>query len=695
MFRAVSNMPIFRRLFIAFTLTTVIPGVVIVLLGTFFLNTLEAQGQAVKTSFEAQNTASSQQISLQRMNALLETRFAQIYASKGEGEAASALNASGVLIARDIQNRKSLFDKTLEIYQQKFAVATSDNMKSIRTILLSDDPNNKTIIDQQQAALNRVIEKKEWEKYQQAQGKVLALLEQVESNDPAITFRKAYDALVEARQLFVPLKNSWQNVADSAVTIGTTVTNVGPSQTQPILLFTTTAFLFTILVIIATGYIINLTITQPLHHLALLTRRISRGDTSARAVIHGKDEICLVASSMNNMLDDIVRLIQETQTRHTLLQAQVEKLVSEVSEVGEGDLRIQAEVNTDDLGVLADSFNYMIEELGNLIVRVKILAKEVEKSTTQGFDHMAQLVENSDQQLKQIATATIEVETMATSSRHVAERSYALYSHAREARRSAHESRNTVRQTVTGMDHIHENVQSTAVKVQLLGERSREINNIVEVISSIAHQTNRLALDAAIQAAMAGEHGKGFGAVAADIRRLAERTKEQATIITRLVRNVLEDIDSVAISMSETEQETSRGTVLAQEVGTSLEAIFPLIEQQANEIETINQMTSQQLQSSRAVVQIMHNFSDATQQNSMSTREVSHLMEHIARLAEELLASVEAFKLREDQNYYVANADNFNATLTQEPEDTLSISNMVRVISSSMQSSEDTRAQPY
>jgi methyl-accepting chemotaxis protein len=231
--------------------------------------------------------------------------------------------------------------------------------------------------------------------------------------------------------------------------------------------------------------------------------------------------------------------------------------------------------------------------------------------------------------------------------------------------------------------------------VQLLGERSREINNIVEVISSIAHQTNRLALDAAIQAAMAGEHGKGFGAVAADIRRLAERTKEQATIITRLVRNVLEDIDSVAISMSETEQETSRGTVLAQEVGTSLEAIFPLIEQQANEIETINQMTSQQLQSSRAVVQIMHNFSDATQQNSMSTREVSHLMEHIARLAEELLASVEAFKLREDQNYYVANADNFNATLTQEPEDTLSISNMVRVISSSMQSSEDTRAQPY
>src|SRR5438309_9311177 len=131
------------------------------------------------------------------------------------------------------------------------------------------------------------------------------------------------------------------------------------------------------------------------------------------------------------------------------------------------------------------------------------------------------------------------------------------------------------------MGRINENVHETATKVHTLGERSRAIDEIVTAIGGIAHQTNRLALDAAIQAAMAGDNGKGFGAVAADIRRLAERSKEQTNIITRIVRNVLEDINTAALAMSETERETSLGTQLAQEAGRSLEAIFPVVERQA------------------------------------------------------------------------------------------------------------------
>src|SRR5260221_5132622 len=124
------------------------------------------------------------------------------------------------------------------------------------------------------------------------------------------------------------------------------------------------------------------------------------------------------------------------------------------------------------------------------------------------------------------------------------------------------------------MGRIHQNVQTTANKVQTLGKNSREINNIVEVISTIAHQTNRLALDAAIQAAMAGENGKGFGAVAADIRRLAERATDQASIISRIVRSVREDIGAVAVSMRDTERQTSVGAQLAHEAGSSLVSIL-------------------------------------------------------------------------------------------------------------------------
>jgi methyl-accepting chemotaxis protein len=700
MFRAISNLPIFRRLFIAFTLTTVIPGVVIVLLGTFYLNTLDSRGQAVKTSFEAQNVAATQQTNLQQMNALLGTRFSQVYANKGgavkdsNGNPDPSLEASGALIAKDIQARELNFDQTLHIYQANYAVGTSDNMKSIRDILLSDDPKNISIINAQQNALNNVIAKKEWQNYKNAQENVLQLLNRVQANDNTVTFPIAYKALYTASTLFLPLQNDWQQVSTSAVTVGTTVSQVGPSQTQPILAFTAIAFLFTILVIITTGYVLNVTITQPLRNLALLTRRISRGDTSARAVIRGRDEIYLVAASMNNMLDNIVRLIQETQSRHAVLQAQIEKLVSEVSGVGEGDLRIQAEVTTDDLGVLADSFNYMVEELSSLVVRVKLLSKEVENSTTETFDRMAQLVESADAQINQITRAAVEVNSTTTSSRQVAERAQTLYSIALEARRTAQDGRGAVRQAVEGMGRIFENVQATSGKVQVLGDRSREINNIVEVISGIAHQTNRLALDAAIQAAMAGDNGKGFGAVAADIRRLAERSKEQTNIITRIVRSVLEDINTAALAMSETERETSMGTQLAQEAGRSLEAIFPVVERQASEIEIINQMANQQLQSSHSIAQIMQSVSDSTQQNSTTTRMASEQMERMARLAEQLLASVEAFKLREEESNTYPQNDGLPGTITSEQEGSLSFSGVFRTITSSIQPTNEDAREP-
>src|SRR5207249_12128824 len=125
----------------------------------------------------------------------------------------------------------------------------------------------------------------------------------------------------------------------------------------------------------------------------------AKGETSARAVLMGRDEIYMVADSMNKMLDNIVRLIQETQSQRDLLQGQVEKLVSEVSGVGEGDLRVQAEVTADALGVLADSFNYMVEELGSLVVRVKMVEHEVESSTTMTFERMSKLVAAGDDQL--------------------------------------------------------------------------------------------------------------------------------------------------------------------------------------------------------------------------------------------------------------------------------------------------------
>ena len=690
-----SNLPIFRRLFIAFAIAAIIPGIVIVLLGNFYLSSLNTRSQAVVTSFNAQSIASQQQANLQTMNSQLLASEYNVFAILGENIHDSSLFASGALLSGDIINREANFQQGLTNYQSNYNIATSDNMSTVRTILMNDNPTGGIIQDQQNAlkAAND-----QWIPYKQAQDKEIGDLQKLEQkyfpegivitaltpSEITSLYEPIYADLVTANHDFTDLSNSWQRVVNDAVSMGETVTSVGPSETQPVLIATVIAFIFTVMIVFTTGWVMNVTITQPLRRLAALTRRISKGDTSARARTIGHDEIYLVATSMNNMLDNIVHLIQDAQAQRDNLQAQVEKLVSEVSGVGEGDLRIQAEVTADALGVLADSFNYMVEELGSLVVRVKMVAQEVENSTTMTFERMTQLVEAADIQIKQIAQAAVEVERMANSSRQVAERAQTLYSIAREARQSAESGRESVQQTVEGMERIHVYVQDTSSKVQTLGERSREINNIVEVIASIAHQTNRLALDAAIQAAMAGENGKGFGAVAADIRRLAERAKDQASMISRIVRSVREDIGAVAVSMRDTERETSVGAQLAQEAGSSLVSIFGVVERQAEEIEVINQMAAQQLQSSSAVVHIMQGVSDSTRESSSSTRIVAQNMERLARLAEQLLASVEAFKLRENLNYY-APSGNITITPENEHEDQFSISGVFRTVTATAQ----------
>jgi methyl-accepting chemotaxis protein len=694
MIKFLSNMPIFRRLFIAFAFAAVVPVIVIVLLSNFYLSSLNTRGQAVQTSFDAQSIAADQQNNLERMNASLQTRHNQVFASLSNVIRDPSLSASGGLINADIIARQADFEQTLALYQSNYELATSANMSTIRNILLNDNPTTgPTIINNQQDALEAVSATNGlWAQYKRLQSAELIQLQNLVNHPPtdATILRKQYDqayyTLWKANNQFTLLRNSWQQVVDSAVSSGKTVSTVGPSQTQPVLIATIIAIASSVLIVFTIGWIINLTITTPLRRLASLTRRIGKGDTTARAKIVGRDEINLVAISMNNMLDNIVRLIQDAQAQRDNLQTQVEKLVSEVSGVGEGDLRVQAEVTADALGVLADSFNYMVEELGSLVVRVKMVAHEVESSTTMTYERMSQLVETADTQIKQITGAAVEVEKMADSSRQVAERAQVLYGVASEARQTAETGRGAVQQTVEGMGRIHEYVQDTSTKVQTLGDRSREINNIVEVIANIAHQTNRLALDAAIQAAMAGENGKGFGAVAADIRRLAERAKEQASSIARIVRAVREDIGAVAVSMRDTERETSAGSDLAQEAGTSLVSIFGVVEHQASEIEAINRMAAQQLQSSSSVVHIMQVVSESTQRSSASTRDAAQNMERVARLAEQLLASVEAFKLRENLNYY-APMGNVMITPEDERQNQLSLSGTFRTVTSSAYSS--------
>ncbi len=643
MFRLINNIPIFRRLFILFAFAVMIPIFVIILLGTFYLQSMSVRSQAVQTSFGAQNIATKEQINLQRMNALLQARFAQVVGQESPVLVGDfALGASGELTNAEITALEIDFNQTTISYQHTYEIATSDNMSVIRDILRSDTQNHgHQVISDQQNSLNEVVHT-DWGIYRALQDKVLMEL------DGHLNFAVDYADFFQANQAFLHLRIHWQQVVDTATQMGTAVTQVGPSLTNPLLMYTAGASFFTLLLTIAAGFLVNLTIVNPLNSLLSLTRRISRGETSARAEIKGNDEIYQVATSINNMLDIIVHLMQASQSLHTELQAHIEKLIHEVRFVGQGDLRTQAVVDANELAPLAASFNNMTAQLSSLVINVKVMAQRMQNATMQVSIYIEQLVETIDAQARQVSTATVEVDMMATSSSQLAKRSNLLFGMANQARQAAQSGRQAVQQSTEGMNHINNNIHTTSAKIMSLGQHSREISNIVETISNIAQHTNRLALDATIQASMAGENGKGFKAISVDIRRLAELAREQTMMIGRLVHDVLDDINTATISIKETEQEAAAGMQFTQQVGKSLEAIFAVVEQQSSEIEVANQVATQQLQSSMKVVQIMHNIFKAGQESIAGTREANRHVEHLAQLASQMLTSVEVFKLWED-----------------------------------------------
>ncbi len=400
-------------------------------------------------------------------------------------------------------------------------------------------------------------------------------------------------------------------------------------------------------VVIALGYLVNSTITQPLSQLATLAKRIRQGETSARASIAGRDEIAIVASSINSMLDQIVKFIDEAQGQRDFLQGQVERLIRQVEVVGEGNLDIRVEVVHESLSALANSFNYMVGELSNLVIRVKQVTIEVESSTMATQQEMIYLVADADTQLQQISRTASTVEAMTQACLQVVERTQVLDQTAREARQAANQGRQTVQQTLEGIHSIHQNAMSTAAQIQMLGERSQQIDEIISFLENIAHQTNRLALDATIQVAVAGNAANtGFGAIADGIRRLSEETKEQLNTVSRNVKSVRTEILTVASSMQEFEKETTTGASRIQETGKSLSKIFGIVELQAGEIETINRMMAQLLGSSREISQIMSTVSDNTMHNSNRTRDIAQRMKYAVMFIKQLRKYVEAFRVK-------------------------------------------------
>ncbi|HYT34550.1 MAG TPA: methyl-accepting chemotaxis protein [Ktedonobacteraceae bacterium] len=407
--------------------------------------------------------------------------------------------------------------------------------------------------------------------------------------------------------------------------------------------------------VLTANYFVQREVKSRILGLVDVCRDYASGDRNARAEINGDDEFAMLSRNLNALLDS-----QGTSQNGAAfgsngndaaaLQAQIEKLLQEVSAVGDGDLRVQAEVTPDTLGVLADSFNYMIEELAKVVGRVQTTAVQVTNATRRIIDRSDELTQASETQVSQISQTTEAVEALAIFIQNVARNAQLSAEAALEALRNANSGQRSVRQTIEGMVLIRENVQETSKKIKRLGERSNEIGEIVRIIEDIADQTNLLALNAAIQSAMAGEHGRGFAVVADEIRLLAERSTESTKRIDTLVKSIQGDTYEAVVAMEDSTQEVVKGSQLADEAGRSLNSIYTAVERQAQMIESIARAANEQTSVSEAVAVAMGQISDITRQTNIGTQEAAASVSYLAELTEQLRSSVSTFRLPDRGN---------------------------------------------
>ena len=326
-------------------------------------------------------------------------------------------------------------------------------------------------------------------------------------------------------------------------------------------------------------------------------------------------------------------------------QTAILRLMNELAEVADGDLTVQATVTEDITGAIADSVNFTVEELRNVVLRINQATAQVTVATESAQQTSAELLTAQDKQSSEIRQTGESVLRMADDINQVSRGARRSADVARQSLAAAEKGMGAVQNSISGMNEIREQIQETSKRIKRLGESSQEIGEIVELISDITEQTNVLALNAAIQAASAGEAGRGFTVVAEEVQRLAERSAEATKQIGAIVKTIQTDTQDAVSAMEKSTHGVVEGAKLSDAAGRALTEIGEVSRQLSELIENISDTTSTQAESAGAVAQNIQDILRINEQTSVGTRQTADSVRQLAALAQELKASVSGFKV--------------------------------------------------
>jgi twitching motility protein PilJ len=336
---------------------------------------------------------------------------------------------------------------------------------------------------------------------------------------------------------------------------------------------------------------------------------------------------------------------EEAKSANDQNQAAILRLMNELQEVADGDLTVQATVSEDITGAIADSVNYTVEELRGLVERVTTTAQRVTSASNQAQNISTELLSASQRQSREIQETGQAVLEMAAQITDVSKSANESAEVARQSVSAAEEGSKAVENAIKGMNEIREQIQETSKRIKRLGESSQEIGEITELISDITEQTNVLALNAAIQAASAGEAGRGFSVVAEEVQRLAERSGEATKQIGALVRTIQTDTHDAVAAMEKSTQGVVEGAKLSDAAGAALLDIRRVSNRLADLIQSISSATEMQATSANGVAQNIQNILTVTEKTQEGTQQTASSIRELSKLAEELKNSVSRFRV--------------------------------------------------
>ncbi|MEO6799775.1 MAG: methyl-accepting chemotaxis protein [Rhodanobacter sp.] len=342
--------------------------------------------------------------------------------------------------------------------------------------------------------------------------------------------------------------------------------------------------------------------------------------------------------------DQRKRFAQSTELNQRNQEA-IMRLLDEMGSLAEGDLTVKTTVSEDITGAIADSVNYAIDELRTLVTTINETSEQVSSSAQETQTTARHLADAAEQQAQQISSATSAINQIVSSMDVVSKDSAESADVAERSVKIASRGAEVVRETISGMDSIRDQIQETSKRIKRLGESSQEIGSIVELINDIAEQTNILALNAAIQAASAGEAGRGFAVVADEVQRLAERSTSATKRIETLVQAIQSDTNEAVNSMEQTTAEVVAGARLAEDAGSALGDIERVSHDLSALIQNISTAAREQSAAATDISVSMNAIQEITSQTSHGASQTADSIGTLAQLASDLRRSVAHFKL--------------------------------------------------